>query len=519
MPSLIKSSKFIGFFIAFMLFSLTACRKEEVNPSSEFHVAAFSLVPSNSIPRNAPIKIESVNSQPVLLRGVNKEWDSVDLLNPSVVRFKDKLFNYYSGYDGNIWRTGVAISKDGIAWEKFSGNPVLEPNLSDWDVSYIAANGSAVIHDGKVLYFYQGIDKDGITRIGLASSDDGFHFKKLRDSVFNPGIPHSWESKAVADPYVIEKDGYLYLYYLGQDDQAVQRLGVARSKDGISWIRLPNNPVLDVGAVGSFDENGLGEPSVAYQPPYFYMLYTGRDSSEARNIGYAISTDGTHWKKVSFSGLLTDYQRSAWFSKVVCDTTLLPIGNGKWLVWFGGGDKPMPAQNLDGQIGLMTLDLGQNRDMTSFNSNSDWSKSSVKSTDVLSGSYEIEGDAGNRSSWVGPKSSITLATVDSSGKSLVGKTLVIEGWVPAAMMANTTKQNGPQTISISVNSKIIAKQSFNTDDTFTLSVPWADVDHLIGADGSLDIELSSDRSFVPAKYSNSNDARDLAYKVTRIHFQ
>jgi predicted GH43/DUF377 family glycosyl hydrolase len=135
--------------------------------------------------------------------------------------------------------------------------------------------------------------------------------------VLTPGPIHTWDSAAVGDPCIIAKDDTLYLYYLGQNERSVQRLGVARSKDGMHWEKLLSNPILDAGASGTFDENGLGEPSIAYVPPYFYLVFTGRDSSENRYIGYAISTDGVYWKKMSTQGLLSSHQRSKWASYVV----------------------------------------------------------------------------------------------------------------------------------------------------------------------------------------------------------
>ncbi len=50
---------------------------------------------------------------PVLARG-----DAVDVLNPSVVRFRDSYWNLYSEYDGKSWHTAAATSTDGITWTK-----------------------------------------------------------------------------------------------------------------------------------------------------------------------------------------------------------------------------------------------------------------------------------------------------------------------------------------------------------------------------------------------------------------
>ncbi len=185
------------------------------------------------------------------------------------------------------------------------------------------------------------------------------------------------------------------------------------------------------------------------------------------------------------------------------------------MVWFGGGNKAESAENLNGQVGLLMLDLGQNRDPSIFDANSDWFKSYVKSTDVVRGSYGIEGEVGRRFTWLGAKSYTTL-TVDES---FVGKALMVEGWVPAETISISTKQPKPQTISIIVRGKTIAKQVFIKDAKLFLNIPWSEIKPLLGSDGTLDLEIKSDRSFIPSRHSDSKDNRNLALILMSIRFQ
>ncbi len=314
---------------------------------------------------------------------------------------------------------------------------------------------------------------------------------------------------------MIEKDGYLYLYYLGQDEMGTQRLGVARSPDGISWQRSPANPIPDVGAYDAFDENGLGEPSVAYVPPYFYMIYTGRSRTETRNLGYAVSTDGTHWKKISFHRLLPAHQLPPWTSQVVCDSTLLEETPGKWRVWFGGGDKPEPTQNLNGQIGLATVDFPQLPDPGGFDANSDWAKTPFSPTDIFRRSFPLEGDANRRFSWIGPQSRLTLAV----GPDKRNRTLTVKGWMPATMISNALKFDRKTRLSVLVNGKEVAAREFETDEAFTLQVPWSAVSAALGSARFADIELCASRSFVPAESGLGDDKRRLALTIQSIKFQ
>ncbi len=282
---------------------------------------------------------------PVLPRGAAGEWDGVDTLNPSVTRRGDTLFNFYSGYDGRTWHTGLATSTDGLVWSR--KGKVLSPSL-DWEAGYIAANGSAIEAGGEFLYWYQG---GRVPRIGLATSSDGISWRKTPRPVLDPGPRGSWDERGVADPYVIRLGGVFYMFYLGQDRAMRQRLGVARSDNGVEWTRLRSNPILELGEYGSFDENGLGEPAVWHANGLYWMLYTGRDRRENRRMGLASSPDGVRWTRLPAPLIAGS---SDWNSKVVCDATVDPVPEGI-RVWFGGGNVARPDEQLNGQIGYGIL--------------------------------------------------------------------------------------------------------------------------------------------------------------------
>ena len=255
-------------------------------------------------------------------------------LNPSVVRRGPALVDIYSVFDGATWRTAV------------ESRVVLAPDARTWEGSYIAANGSALVVGNELWYWYEAGAR-GDHRIGLARD-----FQKLPQPALDHGPYRSWDERVVADPYVIRIEPYFYMYYLGQDraQPPRQRLGVARSRDGVHWEKLRSNPILDAGEPGAFDEIGVGEPAVWQYGGFYWMLYTGRDAREYRRLGLARSTDGVRWTKLPevFSGT------AAWDSKVICDPSVL-VENGEIRVWFGGGDEARPDENLHGQIGYGVL--------------------------------------------------------------------------------------------------------------------------------------------------------------------
>jgi len=269
--------------------------------------------------------------EPVLARGV-----AHDVLKPSVAGYR----MFYSEFDGETWRTAQA---DPASLGFLRSRIVLSPDPQTWEGPYIAANGFALQREHQIWYWYVAGPKDS-PRIGLARD-----WHKEPQPVLEPGPYMSWDEMGVADPYIVRIEPYFYLFYLGQDRARRQRLGVARSTDGIHFEKLRTNPILELGDIGAFDENGLGEPAV-WSNWCYWMLYTGRDASENRRLGLARSADGVHWTKLPtvFSGT------AAWDSKVMCDPMVVGQGAG---VYFGGGDIPRPDENLNGQIGYGTLKM------------------------------------------------------------------------------------------------------------------------------------------------------------------
>lgn len=330
----IDSYSCLSVFICGLVFLLASCG----------HYADFTLPPLTSGDPNITWQFQP-QPQPVLTRGPG--WESSDVLNPSVIPRGAALLNLYSGYDGHTWHTGLATSIDGIRWEKHGR--VLSPDSQTWEGSYIAANGSALPCGGQICYWYESGPRDRL-RVGLARSADGRTWRKEPKPVLEPGPYASWDEYDVADPYVIRIEPYFYLYYLGQDRARRQRLGVARSKDGIHFEKLRSNPILEIGDIGAFDEDALGEPAVWMVRGFYWMLYTGRDGAGNRRLGLARSTDGVHFQRLPavFSGA------EPWNSKVICDPTVLVDGDTV-RVWFGGGDAARPDENLNGQIGYGIL--------------------------------------------------------------------------------------------------------------------------------------------------------------------
>src|SRR4030042_6569670 len=143
-------------------------------------------------------------------------WDQKDFRVDSIINIKSGYKMWYSGADMLYrYRIGFAISKDGINWEKYGSNPVLSPSRDrSWE-----SNGlfepTVIFGDNEYKMWYVGADAKGINRIGLAISKDGINWEKYGGNpVLSPSQDRSWESNGLFEPTVIFGDNEYKMWYV-----------------------------------------------------------------------------------------------------------------------------------------------------------------------------------------------------------------------------------------------------------------------------------------------------------------
>ncbi|MBC8236139.1 hypothetical protein H8E77_41865, partial [bacterium] len=224
---------------------------------------------------------------PVLDVGVPGAWDDYHVFGPSVL-FDDGTYKmWYTGYDGSNYRIGYATSTDGIVWTKYANNPVLDLGASGaWDDVHVYTP-SVLFEDGTYKMWYTGYDGSH-SRIGYAISTDGIDWDKYEGNpVLNLGAPGAWDDSDVYTPSVLFDDGTYKMWNIGYDGSN-WRIGYATSDDGIFWDKYEGNPVLDLGAPGEWDDYSVSFLSVLFEDGTYKMWYSGHDGSNYR-IGYATS--------------------------------------------------------------------------------------------------------------------------------------------------------------------------------------------------------------------------------------
>ncbi|MBU1752430.1 T9SS type A sorting domain-containing protein [bacterium] len=230
---------------------------------------------------------EEYPSNPVLTDGSDGEWDRDFVSQPSVV-YDGALYRmWFTGYDGSNMKIGYATSTDGVDWHKHTINSVLDLGINgSWDDAGVS--GPSVLYfDGLYRMWFTGYDGSNM-RIGYATSTDGMDWNKYgTNSVLNLGANDDWDYVGVSSPSVLW-DGILYhLFYTGYDGDKM-RVGYATSTDGVVWHKDESNPVLNLGANDYWDDAVVSAPNIIYDGKLYRMFYTGYDGSNLR-IGYAMA--------------------------------------------------------------------------------------------------------------------------------------------------------------------------------------------------------------------------------------
>lgn len=173
-------------------------------------------------------------------------------------------------------------------FKRFDGNPILRKTDREWESKDVF--NPAAWTDGKTIYLlYRAEDQTGpeqwhgTSRIGLATSTDGYHFDRRPKPVLEPTEP--WETPGgCEDPRLVRVDDTYVMTYTGFDAHRA-RLAIATSPDLVHWkkhgVVFPDLNWSKSGAILAKKTKGK------------YWMYFGES-----NIWAATSTDLVHWDMI-----------------------------------------------------------------------------------------------------------------------------------------------------------------------------------------------------------------------------
>ena len=224
-----------------------------------------------------PAEVLRRAAEPVLRPGALGTFDDSGVSLSCIVPDGDTILLYYTGWNLGVtvpWRNsiGLAVSTDGLHFERFSPAPVLDRNRVDpYSLSY-----PFVLRDVETWRMWYGSN----LRWG-SSERDMDHVIKDASSV----DPAAWtpsgricigiereDEYAFSRPVVVRDSAAWRMWYSYRGEQ--YRIGYAESADGMQWERRDEEVGMAPSASG-WDAHSNEYPWVFDHQGRRYMLYNG----------------------------------------------------------------------------------------------------------------------------------------------------------------------------------------------------------------------------------------------------
>ncbi|MBD3181463.1 sigma-70 family RNA polymerase sigma factor [Candidatus Poribacteria bacterium] len=187
----------------------------------------------------------------------------------------------------------------------------------------------------------QGRDKTGSIKTEVLLYDSYYNTlsqTEVKGEPINPvmpaGVLGGWDSHDHSSPNVIFDGREFKMWYraanyaLGSESR--YRVGYAVSSDGVHWHKYYNNPVLENGPEGSWDEKGVFYFHVLRDRNQYHLWYVGLPSC---NLGYAFSHDGINWTKYSGNPVMKSGEDGGWNNKHIIGCSVLR-DSGEYKMWY-----------------------------------------------------------------------------------------------------------------------------------------------------------------------------------------
>jgi len=234
------------------------------------------------------------------------------------------------------WRPKKSLalveSRDGVHWSEPA--IVLGPNpATDWENDI---NRPVVVKRDDGYHLWYTGQARGHSQIGYATSRDGRTWTRASDKpVLSPDAP--WEKAAVMCPHVMwDEAARLYrLWYSGGEQYEPDAIGYATSPDGRQWTKAESNPIFRADPGSAWEKHKVTACQVVRHGDWFLMFYIGfRDVNHAQ-IGLARSRDGiVDWQRHPANPIIRPGEGK--WDHDACYKPYAILNGGRWLLWYNG---------------------------------------------------------------------------------------------------------------------------------------------------------------------------------------
>jgi predicted GH43/DUF377 family glycosyl hydrolase len=188
--------------------------------------------------------------------------------------------------------------------------------------------------------------------IGRARGSDGLHWTD-EGKVIDVGAPGSWDDRIASFAGAWKDGDTWYLVYEGAGENVAASpgdIGLATSKDGKTWVKDPDNPILRHETTG-WERTNIGTPSLFKEGDTWHLFYHGYDGNVCQ-IGVASGPDLKKLNKSSANPILpVTPGATAWDTGTTGHRSTI-VKEGKYYYFAFEGSTPPPFQFSKWSSGL-----------------------------------------------------------------------------------------------------------------------------------------------------------------------
>lgn len=228
---------------------------------------------------------DTIHPEPVLRVSSDPDgYDNNHILDPATMVWDGKVYLYYSSHSLQLPHVvsvsvSLAVSEDGIHFTKREANPIIPD----------AVVPEVVIKDGKVYLFYQRWTEgsEGVSKLYVCTSEDGIHFDTSTEKLI---MEPEAGCHSISTNRIFEENGWYYSFHgLNEKHKDYpESIGLARSQDLYHWEKS-SKIVISRGEPGSWDEGALWFATVYKDKGRYYLWYEGTGTGNGRTTPEAIA--------------------------------------------------------------------------------------------------------------------------------------------------------------------------------------------------------------------------------------
>ena len=274
-------------------------------------------------------------------------FESKSVYNPAVIVNDGKFSMLYraEGEDTGTGAIGLAFSKDGIHFERYSNNPVM---VREYDYEKEGVEDPRLVKFGETYFLtYTGTGIQTST-LCLATSTDLIKWEKKGKIL--PPRNGTWNSHQIkAGAIVPEKINSKYvMYFQGEMEAWKARVGIAYSDDLMYWYEPLHEPIMRPRS-SYFDSMGVEPGAVVVIEEGILLIYNGWNEEHVHKTGWVIFSKDDPKKILARCEEPILESKEDWEGHILFTESIVEY-EGNWYLHYGIMDKFIGVATYRGSI-------------------------------------------------------------------------------------------------------------------------------------------------------------------------